>query len=119
MLLQDEVSLFVLPILLFTAIVTRTFVQGFGVLFAIFICVFVIPTPFVRPPGPLSPGIRDELLYSGMQWLAHDARQAGVARPRRDRLLAGVLAPARGGGARPDGAHRLRHAALRWCCRWR
>jgi len=48
-LLQDEVSLFVLPIILFAAIITRTFVQGFGVLFAIFIGVFVIPTPFVRP----------------------------------------------------------------------
>jgi non-heme chloroperoxidase len=69
-LLQDEVSLFVLPIILFAAIITRTFVQGFGVLFAIFIGVFVIPTPFVRPVGPLSPGIRDELLFSGMQWLA-------------------------------------------------
>ena len=102
-----------LPILLFVAIVTRTFVQGFGVLFAIFICVFVIPTPFVRPPGPLDPGIRDELLYAGMQWLAIDARQAGVARARRDRILAGVLAPAPGAGARPDGAHRLRHVVLR------
>ena len=82
-LLQDKVILFLLPILLFTAIITRTFVQGFGVLFAIFICVFVIPTPFVRPPGPLSPGIRDELFFSGMQWLAIDARQAGVARAGR------------------------------------
>ncbi len=70
MLLQDKVTLFVLPIILFAAIITRTFVQGFGVLFAIFIGVFVIPTPFVRPVGPLSPGIRDELLFSGMQWLA-------------------------------------------------
>ena len=69
-LLQDELSLFLLPILLFTAIVTRTLVQGFGVLLAIFIGVFAIPTPFVRPPGPLTPGIRDALLTSGMQWLA-------------------------------------------------
>src|SRR5688572_22990648 len=70
-LLQDPLTLFVLPILLFTAIVTRTLVQGFGVLFAILLCVFVFPTPFVRPPGPLSPGIREELLYtSGLQWLA-------------------------------------------------
>ena len=61
-LLQDKLSLFLLPILMFAAIITRTFVQGFGVLFAIFICVFVLPTPFVRPPGPLDPGIRDELL---------------------------------------------------------
>ena len=55
MLLQDELIVFVLPILLFIAIVTRTLVQGFGVLFGILICVFVIPTPFVRPPGPWIP----------------------------------------------------------------
>ncbi|HEU4778867.1 MAG TPA: alpha/beta hydrolase, partial [Steroidobacteraceae bacterium] len=41
-----------------------------GVLFAIFTCVFVIPTPFVREPGPLDLGIYDELLTSGMVWLA-------------------------------------------------
>ena len=69
-LLQDKVVLFLLPILLFTAIITRTLVQGFGVLFAIFIGVIVIPTPFVREPGPLSPGIRDQLFFTGMQWLA-------------------------------------------------
>lgn len=69
-LLQDTILLFSLPILLFTAIVTRTLGQGFGVLFAIFIGVFVLPTPFVRPPGPLTPGIRDALLFSGIQWLA-------------------------------------------------
>ena len=69
-LLQDKTILFAIPILLFTAIITRTLVQGFGVLLAIFVAVFVIPTPFVRPPGPLSPGIREELFFSGMQWLA-------------------------------------------------
>jgi len=61
---------FMLPIFLFAAIVTRTFAQGFGVLFAIFIGVFVLPTPFVRPPGPLTPGIRDGLWLSGMAWLS-------------------------------------------------
>lgn len=69
-LLQDNVSVFLLPIFVFAAIVTRTFVQGFGVLFAIFIGVFVIPTPFVRPQDPLSPGIREELFFSGSQWLS-------------------------------------------------
>jgi len=69
-LLPDKLFLFLLPFLMFTAIVTRTFVQGFGVLFAIFICVIAIPTPFVRPPGPLDLGIRDALLTSGMAWLA-------------------------------------------------
>ena len=93
-LLQDKLSLFLLPILLFTAIITRTFVQGFGVLFAIFVCVFVLPTPFVRPPGPLDPGIRDEFMHAGMEWLALDARQAGVDRACRLRFLAGLLAQA-------------------------
>ena len=69
-LLQDKVLVFALPILVFAAIITRTLVQGFGVLFAIFVCVFVLPTPFLRPPGPLTPGIRDAMLDSGMQWLA-------------------------------------------------
>jgi non-heme chloroperoxidase len=68
-LLQDQVILFLLPILLFAAIITRTLVQGFGVLFAIFIGVIVVPTPFVRPPGPLTPGIREQLFFTGMQWL--------------------------------------------------
>lgn len=70
LLLQDKLLLFALPIVLLTAIVTRTFIQGFGVLFAICIAVFVIPTPFVRPPGPLTPGIREDLYFTGMQWLA-------------------------------------------------
>ena len=69
-LLDDRVTLFAVPVILFAAIVTRTFVQGFGVLFAICICVFVLPSPFVRPPGPLSLGLREELLPAGMQWLA-------------------------------------------------
>jgi pimeloyl-ACP methyl ester carboxylesterase len=69
-LLQDEVLLFLVPVLLFIAVITRTLVQGFGVLFAIFIAVFVAPTPFVREPGPLEPGIRDALLFSGMRWLS-------------------------------------------------
>jgi len=69
-LLPDELLLYLLPILLFTAVVTRTLVQGFGVLFAIFLGVFVVPTPFVREPGPLDPGIFDELFFSGMRWLA-------------------------------------------------
>jgi non-heme chloroperoxidase len=70
LLLPDELLPFLVPILLFVAIVTRTLVQGFGVLFAIFIAVFVIPTPFVREPGPLDPGLRDALFVSGMRWLA-------------------------------------------------
>ena len=70
MLLPDELFLIFLPVLMFVAIITRTFVQAFGVLFVIFVCVFVVPSPFVRPPGPLDAGIFDELLTSGMIWLA-------------------------------------------------
>ena len=70
LLLQDSYFLVVLPTLLLTALVTQTLVQGFGVLLAIFVCVFMIPTPLVRPPGPLSPGIGEALLYSGMEWLS-------------------------------------------------
>jgi pimeloyl-ACP methyl ester carboxylesterase len=78
--LPDGMFLMLMPIMMFVAIITRTFVQAFGVLFAIFICVFVIPTPFVRPPGPLDLGIFDELLTSGMVWLAiAPARLASLA----------------------------------------
>jgi non-heme chloroperoxidase len=79
-LLQDKPALLLVPIFLLTAVVTRTFVQGFGVLFAIFVCVFVIPTPFVRPPGPLEPGIREYLSNAGLEWLGSTpARMASLA----------------------------------------
>lgn len=68
-LLPDRVFPFLLPILVFAAIVTRTFVQGFGILFAIFIFVIVIPSPLMEP-GPLDPRIHATLLMSGMEWLA-------------------------------------------------
>jgi non-heme chloroperoxidase len=68
--LPDELFLILMPILIFVAIITRTFVQAFGVFFAIFVFVFVVPTPFVRPPGPLQAGFYDELFPSGMIWLA-------------------------------------------------
>jgi non-heme chloroperoxidase len=69
-LLPDKVFPLMFLLFLYVAVVTRTFAQAFGVLFAIFICVFVLPTPFVRPPGPLTPGIREALWFSGMGWLA-------------------------------------------------
>jgi non-heme chloroperoxidase len=79
-LLRDKPSLLLLPIFLLAAAVTRTFVQGFGVLFAIFIGVFVLPTPFLRPPGPLEPGIREYLSHAGLEWLASTpARVASLA----------------------------------------
>lgn len=58
------------PILLITALVTRTLLQGIGVLLGLFICAFVIPTPFVTAPGPLQPAIGDALFGVGMGWLA-------------------------------------------------
>jgi hypothetical protein len=79
-LLRDKPALLLLPIFLLIAAVTQTFVQGFGVLFAIFIAVFALPTPFVRPPGPLTPGIREFLSHAGMEWLASTpARLASIA----------------------------------------
>ena len=82
-----------LLVFLFSAIVTRTFVQGFGVLIAIFVCVFVIPTPFVRPPGPFTSGIREELFISGLDWtaltsakLAAHRRSAWTRKSARSRL---------------------------------
>jgi non-heme chloroperoxidase len=69
LLLQEKAYLFLLPLFLLIAAITRTFVQGLLVMLGIFICVIVLPTPFVRPPGPLTPGIRDALFASGMAWL--------------------------------------------------
>ncbi len=70
LLLRDAWFPLVLPLLLLTALVTRTLVQGIGVLIALFVCMFVIPTPFTHGPGPLRPGIGDELMGVGMGWLA-------------------------------------------------
>jgi pimeloyl-ACP methyl ester carboxylesterase len=69
LLLPDELFLLLLPVMMLVAISTRTFVQAFGVLIAIFICVAVLPTPFMRDPQPHTLGL-DELLQSGMVWLA-------------------------------------------------
>ena len=108
-LLPDKLFLFVLPLLIFAAIITRTFVQAFGVLFAIFICVFVIPTPFVRPPGPLDSRYPRRPCHLRHEWLATTpARLASLALVvlgfwlvywRRSLTLARVLMV----------AHRLRH----------
>jgi pimeloyl-ACP methyl ester carboxylesterase len=61
----------VLPLLLLTALVTRTLVQGIGVLIALFVCMFMIPTPFVTAPDPMTPGPGDEgLRAAGLLWLS-------------------------------------------------
>jgi pimeloyl-ACP methyl ester carboxylesterase len=69
-LLPDGLFVLLMPLVLFIAIITRTFVQAFGVLFAIFVCVFVIPSPFVRAPSPFDLDINDAWLGSGMIWLS-------------------------------------------------
>ncbi len=71
LLLEDVVYLLVLAIVLFTALVTRTIVQGIGVLIAIFTLAFVVPTPIVSAPGPLEPAIGEALLFGGLGWLAY------------------------------------------------
>lgn len=69
LLLMDFIPFYVSLTVLFTAIVTRTVVQGFGVLIAICIGVFAIPTPLVSAPGPLHPAIGSALLEVGLSWL--------------------------------------------------
>ena len=66
----STIAVAVVPLLLITALVTRTLVQGIGVLLGLFICAFVIPTPFVTSPGPLQPAIGEALFVVGMGWLA-------------------------------------------------
>jgi non-heme chloroperoxidase len=70
LLLQNRDDLILLPVILFTGLVTRTLVKGFGVLIAIFVGVFVIPTPFIHGIGQFDPAIGDEVVQVGMGWLA-------------------------------------------------
>lgn len=71
LLLQDPYLPLVVPILLLTGLVTRTLVQGIGTLIALFVCMFVIPTPFTRAPDPTSLAIGDfGLMGAGLNWLA-------------------------------------------------
>jgi len=69
-LLRDTYFPLVVPLLLLTAVVTRTLVQGIGVLIALLVCMLVIPGPFVKGPDPLNPGIGDGLAGAGLGWLA-------------------------------------------------
>src|SRR5690349_2688336 len=75
--LQDAVLLreryvpLVVPLLLLTALVTRTLVQGIGVLIALFAGMFLVPTPFVHAPDPLNLALGDVGLYAaGLEWLS-------------------------------------------------
>jgi pimeloyl-ACP methyl ester carboxylesterase len=69
LLIQDPYFPLVIPIVLITAAITRTLVQGIGVLVALFVCLFLLPAPFVRAPGPMNPHIGDALLDNGMSWM--------------------------------------------------
>lgn len=68
LLLRKSLVPLVAPMLLLTAIVTRTLVQALAVFIGLFICVFVIPGPFVAAPGPMNLHIGDALLR-GQDWL--------------------------------------------------
>ncbi|HEX6396522.1 MAG TPA: alpha/beta fold hydrolase, partial [Steroidobacteraceae bacterium] len=74
LLLRDEYFPYlalVLPLLLLTALVTRTLVQGIGLLIALFVCMFMIPTPFVHAPDTSSLAFGDDaLLGAGLGWLS-------------------------------------------------
>ena len=70
LLLQDRYFQLVLPILLLTAILTRTLVQGIAVLIALFVCIFMIPTPLIHAPGPMDAGIGEALINAGAEWIA-------------------------------------------------
>ena len=70
LLFQGREKLVLLPVLLFTGLVTRTLVKGIGVLIAIFVCVFAIPTPFVHAWSQVKPAIGDHIVAVGMGWIA-------------------------------------------------
>src|SRR5690606_36954553 len=70
LLLQDVYFQLLLPILFMAAVVTRTQVQAIGLLLALFVAVFIVPTPLVQPPGPLQPAIGEALGSAGLNWLS-------------------------------------------------
>lgn len=69
LLLQDVYFQLFLPVLLVTAVITTTLTQGIGVVMALFVGVFVIPSAFISSPGALEPGIGDDLNVTGMAWI--------------------------------------------------
>jgi pimeloyl-ACP methyl ester carboxylesterase len=68
LLLKESLISLAAPIVLITALVTRTLVQGIAVVIALFVCVFVIPSPFVTAPEPTNLHM-GEALFNGMDWL--------------------------------------------------
>src|SRR5688572_16895605 len=53
-----------------TAIVTGSISQGLSALLALFIAVFIRPTPFLGWRGPLELGLADPISVNGMVWMA-------------------------------------------------
>ncbi len=69
LLLQDPIALLFVPIVLMTAVCTANMLQGFGVLIALFVLIFVVPTPFISPPGPENTALGEALFVNGFEWI--------------------------------------------------
>ncbi|HMN43976.1 MAG TPA: alpha/beta hydrolase [Povalibacter sp.] len=69
-LFHDSVELLYLPIVLMVAVCTASVIQGVGVMIGLFILVFVIPTPFISPPGPENLSVGEALQVNGAFWMA-------------------------------------------------
>ncbi len=69
LLLQDPIALLFVPIVLMAAVCTANILQGFGVLIALFVLIFVVPTPFISPPGPENTALGEALFDNGFEWI--------------------------------------------------
>lgn len=69
LLLQDSIALLFVPIALMAAVCTANMLQGIGVLIALFVLIFVVPTPFISPPGPEELAVGEALSVNGFQWM--------------------------------------------------
>lgn len=70
LLLQSSFEPLYLPIVLMAAVCTASMLEGVGVLLAVFVAVFVIPTPFISPPGPEDLTVGEAMQNNGLQWLS-------------------------------------------------
>lgn len=68
LLLQEPIALLFIPIVLMAAACTANMLQGIGVLIALFVLIFVIPTPFVSPSGPEDLAVGEDLIVNGFEW---------------------------------------------------
>jgi pimeloyl-ACP methyl ester carboxylesterase len=69
LLIQHGLFTLAIPVLVVAGVVTRTLVQGLGLIIALFICTFVVPTPFVHAPSPTNTHIGDAIYGSGLLWV--------------------------------------------------